>query len=199
MTKINFEAMNGPELVNLYNDLVKQGETYDITWNTTTKRFADRASAEKRITKLMAEIKAKQDEGTVHVAVPEVTQNTLQPAPAALETDTQAASTAPAEETAPAAAGPEDNAASEEQTPADESEDEMAKRKKAATGGKKKGKARSTGGTTIRELTEEFNRIVAKMNKGQKEAAPWAKHHTSLFESKDKAKVQLAKLKKAIA
>lgn len=198
MTQINFEAMNGPELVNLYNDLVKQGETYGITWNTTTKRFADRASAEKRITKLMAEIKTKQDEGTVHVAVPEVTQNTLQPAPAG-NTDTQAASTAPAEETAPAAAGPENNTASEEQTPADESEDDMAKRKKAATGGKKKGKARSTGGTTIRELTEEFNRIVAKMNKVQKEAAPWAKHHTSLFESKDKAKVQMAKLKKAIA
>jgi hypothetical protein len=206
MTKINFEGMTGPALVAMYNNLVEQCEALGITWNTKTKRFADRASAEKRINKLTAEVETKKAEMTAQV--PTTSQNTLQAAPMfnsgpggpvrGGDNDTPAAD-APAEETAPATAGAEDNQVQEEQPPADESEEDMAKRKKAAAKkGGKKGVARSTSGTTIREMTDEFNAIVAKMNKGQKDAAPWARHHSSNFESKDAAKKQLDRLKKAI-
>lgn len=110
---------------------------------------------------------------------------------------------ATAGETAPEGAQPGGETASP-----DEGDDEMAKRGKKATAGRKvqgrkagggTGRARENGGTTIREMTEEYNAIVAKLTKAQKEAAPFAKHHSSYFESKDKAKKQLDRLKKAVA
>lgn len=79
-----------------------------------------------------------------------------------------------------------------------------AKKTKAKAPAKKTGtkgggtKPRSTNGTTIRERTEEYNEIVRKMTKAQKEAAPWAKHHTSNFESQTKADAAFDRLKAAL-
>jgi hypothetical protein len=56
-------------------------------------------------------------------------------------------------------------------------------------------KVKSTNGTTIREMTEEYNRLVPAARKAGVE---WAKHHTSNFESKEKAEKATAKLKDAM-
>lgn len=78
---------------------------------------------------------------------------------------------------------------------AHESEEDMAKKAKKAAGGKKGGK-RSTSGNSIREMTEEYNQIVKGLSAAVKKENPWAKHHNSNFESIEKAKKQLARLKK---
>lgn len=56
-------------------------------------------------------------------------------------------------------------------------------------------KTKSTDGTTIREKTDEYNRLVPQAKKA---GITWAKHHTSNFESQVKADVALKKLKDAI-
>lgn len=57
------------------------------------------------------------------------------------------------------------------------------------------GPRRSTTGTTIREKTEEFNRLVPQAKKA---GIDWVKHHTSNFESQEKADKQLARLRDAM-
>lgn len=59
----------------------------------------------------------------------------------------------------------------------------------------KAGPRRSVAGTTIREKTEEYNRLVPAARKAGIE---WAKHHTSNFESQEKADKQIARLKDAM-
>lgn len=68
--------------------------------------------------------------------------------------------------------------------------------KKKSTGGGKK--VKSTDGSTIREMTDEYNQIVKGMSAALKKEVTFAKHHTSNFETKDKAKAQLKKLRDAI-
>lgn len=166
------QNLNGPQLVQLHSDMlhVWQLNDGDNTYGTV-KRFATPEKGRERVIKFNQAIQDK-----IGVAAEDT--------PAAAEETTAPGNNATAE-TTPAA---------EEQIPANESEEEMAKRKKAAA--KKPGKPRQTDGTTIRELTDEYNKLVAGMGAKAKEAAPYARHHKSLFESKVKAEKQLKRLRK---
>jgi hypothetical protein len=113
---------------------------------------------------------------------------------------------APAEETTSQGnTAPEDTQEETcERLPDESEEDFMARKAKAKkrvtkttnkpkTGGGKK--VKSTDGSTIREMTEEYNRLVPAAKKA---GITWAKHHTSNFESKDKATIATKKLKDAM-
>lgn len=63
---------------------------------------------------------------------------------------------------------------------------------KPKTGGTR---AKSQDGTTIREMTEAYNEMVPAARKA---GVAWAKHHTSNFESKEKAQKQIDRLKDAM-
>ena len=56
-------------------------------------------------------------------------------------------------------------------------------------------RVKSTNGTTIREKTEEYNTLVPQ---AKKLGLEWPKHHTSYFESQDKADKALERLRKAM-
>jgi len=202
--KPDFQSMKGPELVTVYNEMVLTLIDLGDNTNAQVKRFADLNAGRRRCETLHAAIARalyKQSENAHTTATQSLVdlENS--------KTSDNANPPAPAGETGGGSAPkPEDvsDISWNEMTGADlsnQSEDEMKRRQKATAGRKGKGiraRTRSTNGTTIRELTEQFNSIVAKLNKGQKEAAPWAKHHTSMFESKEKAKKQLTRLKKAV-
>lgn len=93
-------------------------------------------------------------------------------------------SVAAAKEAAPEAGG------------ATEESDDMAKRKAGRKPVRKAtGARRNTEGPTLATYLAEYNDLVPAAKKA---GIKWAKVHTSNFESKDKAKAQIARLKEAI-
>ncbi len=186
---VNFNGLKGPELVKTYNEMLALAVKHAVPGFKDARqvtRFADAAAGIKRCEKLQEALRAA---GTPANEPEETVKETVQ----TTFPETSEEETHQTEEDA------------EARLPGETEEEYMARKakaKKKVAGATKKGgagKARSTGGTTIREMTEEYNAIVKGMTKAQKEAAPFAKHHTSMFESKEKAGIQLSKLKKAIA
>lgn len=185
LTSDNFHdyvrTLSGPGLVELYNEMVATAIDLGLSDFTTTKRFADRGVARGRLQKLHATIQARVQADT--------SLGTDVEADALIQEKTEAAQAA---DTAASAAQPGPVSGSTE-----EGADDMAK-KAAAKKGKGAKRPKSTDGTSIREMTEQYNDIVKGMSAAQKKEFPWAKHHSSFFESKEKAKKQLARLKKAV-
>ena len=194
-TIVNFNGLTGSKLVAAYNEMLAIAVKHSVPLYKDARqvtRFADTAAGIKRCEKLQEALKAA---GVLEGAVAETETATEFQHEAAGETS---GTTAPEGATTTSEETPE---GSEDNEEADDKA-RKAKKKAARTPAKKAGgapRARSTNSTTIREMTDEYNTIVAKMTKGQKEAAPFAKHHNSQFESKEKAKKQLDRLKKAIA
>lgn len=186
---VNFNGLTGPKLVAAYNEMLGQAVQAGVPGFKDARqvtRFATTEAGINRCEKLQEALRAHGTPATVPAEVAPVAAVTTFPETSVEDTNHT-----------------EDEDAEAIQ-PGETEEAYMARKAKkkvagAAKKGAGKGKARSTGGTTIREMTEEYNAIVAKMTKAQKEAAPFAKHHTSHFESKEKASTQLTKLKKAIA
>lgn len=194
--KPDFAAMTGPALVAQYNEMVLTAVDLGLGYMyTTTKRFGDRGAGIMRCEKLhkdITEALAKRaapgpqtvSEHTIKLSELKGGEHLAEAVAAATENP------APAGETAAPAASTAETANSE-------SEDEMGKRRQKATAGRKgSGRGKSTSGGTIREMTEEYNSIVKGLSAAVKKENPWAKHHTSNFESVEKAKKQLARLKK---
>lgn len=197
-TIVNFNGLTGSKLVAAYNEMLAIAVKHSVPLYKDARqvtRFADTAAGIKRCEKLQEALKAA---GVLEGAASET--ETATEFPAQSTESNQGPDTASPDATTSSEETPEGSEGNEE---ADDMARKAKKKAAARAPAKKKGggapRARSTDGSTIREMTEEYNAIVAKMTKAQKEAAPFAKHHTSQFESKEKAKVQLAKLKKAIA
>lgn len=107
------------------------------------------------------------------------------------------AADAPAETTSEATAT--EDTTVEAQTSQTEENDDMARKAKAkkakkATATRKASGPRNTSGPTLKELTDQYNKLVP----AGKKAGVKCFIHTSLFESKEKAKKQIAKLEKQI-
>lgn len=172
----HLKSLTGPALVELYNEMVGTAIDLGLNQHTTTKRFGDRGAGVIRCERLHKDIRQKLDE-------------TKQPGDDELARANQTTAAVVATETAATAAN-QDQASAGSNT---EGADDMARKAKGKKGG---ARAKSTNGTSIREMTEEYNSIVKGLSAAVKKENPWAKHHTSNFESKDKAKKQLARLKK---
>ncbi len=186
---INFNGLTGQKLVAAYNEMLAQAVKHAVPGFKDARqvtRFATTEAGIKRCEKLQEALQAA---GTPAAAPAD-------------ETVTETVTTTFPETSVEDTNHTEDEDA-EALLPGETEEEYMARKakKKVAGAAKKggKGKARSTGGTTIREMTDEYNAIVKGLNQAQKEAAPFAKHHSSNFESKEKAKKQLDRLKKAVA
>lgn len=206
MTTVKSPDLNlaGSLLVVQFNEMVATAIDIGLEGYKEVNRFKDNATGIARTEKLHAAIQARVEAlRAADAEAAELEAHTGRPANTA-SPETSGETTAPAS----VDAEPSDEEAVS-RLPGETEEAFMARKKatkktKTKTAAKKAGngngaRTKSTNGTTIREMTDEYNAIVAKMTKAQKEAAPFAKHHTSQFESKDKAKVQLDKLKKAIA
>lgn len=200
----DFASMKNAELVSQYNEMVLTAIDLGIKSHATVNRFADHSSAVKRCEKVHSDITAAL--ASANAPTEDGKPAAGSPGPKLLEQILDPRNANPpviaGETTAVGAASPGE-VETADPTNTEENED-MAKRRKAAaaTNGRKgKGGARprSTNGQTIREMTEEYNAIVAKMTKAQKEAAPFARHHKSYFETLDAGKKQLKRLQGAIA
>lgn len=211
VTKTPDLTLTGSLLVVQYNEMVATAIDLGLDGVREVNRFKDNATGVARTEKLHSTIQARvasnkaadEDKG------PEV-GHLVETNPGEFSTTTGSEGAAPAAHEANAVedtssqgnTAPETTEEELTQLPDETEEAFMARKaaKKSAKKAPKKGavKAKSTNGSTIREMTEEYNAIVKGMTKAQKEAAPYAKHHTSNFESKDKAAVQLKKLKDAI-
>lgn len=191
-------TLTGSLLVVQYNEMVATAIDLGLKGIREVNRFADNKAGVARTEKLHSTIQARIASNKAADG-PEVGHEVKDTAGTVTGSNT-----APEAETTPEGDPAPDNQDEELTQLPDESEEAFMARKAAKKAKKtapKKGgaRAKSTAGGTIREMTEEYNSIVKGMTKAQKEAAPFAKHHTSNFESKDKAAVQLSKLKKAIA
>lgn len=199
-------TLTGSLLVVQYNEMVVTATDLGITGVKEVNRFATNQKGIERTEKLHAQITAaahpSQDPAEVEADTGVHPLDQGDQSHVADDTVNHATTSAVAEETTTEASAPAETQDEEatERLP-DETEEAYMARKaaKKKVAPKKKGGARNTEGPTIKSLTEEYNEIVRKMTKAQKEAAPFAKHHTSMFESKDKANIQLKKLRAAIA
>lgn len=188
------ENLSGPQLATLYNEMLAfwQKMGGDNTFGSV-KRFADATAGKRRCVNLHNAIWTKGLKGETTETHEPASAQAGEGTPAVAEETTATSNPAPAETTAQEEQTPAPTSGDGQETATDE-ESDMAKRKKAAAKGKSR--PRSTSGTTIRELTDEYNKLVAGMGAKAKEAAPYARHHKSLFESKAKAEKQLKRLRK---
>lgn len=189
-------TLTGSLLVAQFNEMVMTAIDLGITGYKEVNRFATSAKGQERTQKLHAAIQAAAHPS----ADPEVVEADTGVHP--LDQGDQTHRAEPDETTATG-----NNAAAEtqgddtERLPDESEEDFMARKAKkrvTKTANKAKGgskKVKSTNGSTIREQTEEYNRLVPAAKKA---GIAWAKHHTSNFENLAKAEVAMKKLKDAM-
>lgn len=187
-------TLTGSLLVAQYNEMVATAIDLGIPGVREVNRFATNSAGVQRTEKLHATI---QNFLTAETEVKELEAHKAKVAAA----DTPETS---GETTSQGNPAPEDTDQEAERLPGETEEAYMARKAKKKAAGKKAAaprksggavKAKSTNGTTIREKTEEYNRLVPAARKA---GVTWAKHHTSNFESQDKADVALKKLKDAM-
>lgn len=228
MTKTPDLTLTGSLLVAQFNEMVATATDLGIKGFKEVNRFATNAKGVERTQKLHDAIQAhitataepEPETGAGHdISTGTATQEEAMPPRSEGSVFSDAfqpnSSLVASEPTAEGEPVPEEETEDEEELERlpDETEEAYMARKAAKKAVKKaakktttkkttptnRGKSRSTGGQTIRELTEQYNDRVAKLTKAQKAAAPFAKHHTSLFESKDSAERAFKRLDKAIA
>lgn len=198
---MDFTGKTGPQLVEMYNEML-------ATWmdlggdNTfgTVKRFSTAEVGRTRCAKLHAAITEKRgSEETRDLRPPFLAAKELPPGDVEAVNEAAREGTPVTPEAAPAgsSSGVSDISWSE-MTGADlkSEDDDMAKKRKAGRKpARKASAARRTEGPTLKDYTAEYNALVPAAKKA---GVTFAKVHTSLFESKDKAVAQLDRLKKAI-
>lgn len=218
----DFATMTNSELVSTHNEMVLTATDLGLTdpFVRTVNRFSDQKAGVARCTKLHSAIQARlagmqaeerREAKEPAAEVPAVADTSISAGIATALTSEELDEVENLPETTPPATPAEDNAAPAAQTgeapsaePTNEGDDDMAKKAKAAKAKTPKAAAarkappprtKSTDGSTIREMTEEYNALVPAAKKA---GVAWAKHHTSNFESKDKAGVALKKLRDAM-
>jgi hypothetical protein len=196
-------TLSGSLLVVQFNEMVATATDLGLTAKEVN-RFADTATGVKRTEALH---KAIQERVTAlkiaNEEAAELAKHTGRPA----NTDTSTESVVEAS-TSEGNSAPEDQSEEATERLPDETEEAFMARKAAkktsargktrtktagrALGGKR---VKSTGGTTIREKTEQYNSLVPAAHK---KGVTWAKRHTSNFESQEKADIALKKLQDAM-
>lgn len=200
----DFSSMTGPQLVAVYNTFVAQAQELGIMTATLVSRFSGLDAGRSRCEKMEALV--TEAAGTAGTAPAEGRPAV---APTAEETAETAANLAEVSQTnegeEPAAAPPANSGADtsdvswSEMTGVDlrEDDDEMAKKRKVAKAAKTPRKPRATNGSgeTLHSYTDVWNAMVPRAVKA---GIKGVKHHTSDFESHEKAKARIAWLEKEL-
>jgi hypothetical protein len=225
MTNPDFSTLTGPALVEAYNEMILTATDLGMpaeVWRTV-KRFSGLDAGRTRCEKLHRAISQVREQDA---AAPNEDRPRTSPKPEEMA-DTRAAATevsadanrdlrplhlvtatelktnAAAHEVAnppdapPAESG--DNVSDismSEMTGADLSEDDMAKKRKAAAKAARKTARANGSGETLASYTEAWNALVPRAVKA---GIKGVKHHSSDFESYDKAKARVKWLEGAIA
>lgn len=202
-TQVDYNTLTGSEQVREFNRMVSEGAVLGLEGLRKVYRFKDHSSGARRCEALASQLRAR----AASNAVADAQEKDVRPrfsqtgGAAGLVDAAQRASSA--EQTQPDAA-PAQTAADQEATtasdagaPTTEETDEMAAKRKA---GRKPAQASAQGrkrgeGPTLATYTEQWNALVPR---AVKKGIKGVKHHSSHFESLEKAKARVSWLEKQL-